>query len=79
MKYTKDQIKKVTQQIVNMLVNDIIEENRTESFIGWCADGEVFQNYYGNVDEGAWSLAQEIADAVDELVYTKLDPDGLFR
>lgn len=32
----------VTQQLINMLENDICRQNGIEPFEGWCADGEVF-------------------------------------
>ena len=35
-------VREVTNQLVNMLTNNILEDNGTESFEGWCENGEVF-------------------------------------
>ena len=76
--YTKEQIKKVANQITNMLYNDIELEQGTERFVDWCADGEVCEDENGVVDEGAWELAQRVGNKVDELV-CKLDFWAIFK
>ena len=65
--------KAVIAQIINMFVNDIINENGTEPFIGWCADGEVYE-FLGDEDkiQKAMELTEKIANDVDNIVY-KLD------
>lgn len=67
----KEIIKAVTQQVINMLYNDIIEDNGTESFECWCVGGEVFVDNDPELDEDdvlrATRLMQNIAPFVDEL------------
>ena len=65
----------VAGQVVNMLYNDICEDNGTEPFIGWLADGEVFEDSGMTEEEiaRAMEIANEIADSVDTLTY-KLAP-----
>ena len=76
---TKSEIKiAVVGQLVNMLTNDILYENGTECFEGWCADGEVFELNGCNdkeVDE-CMVLVREIAPIVDDLVLNYLNPDN---
>ena len=61
----------VTQQIINMLENDILNENGGESFVGWLEDGEVFRLNGMNEYEVsvALSLAKSINDEVTSMVY----------
>lgn len=65
-------IKAVTNQLINMLYNDIIEDNGTEPFEGWCADGEVFEDLPSEYFDEAMSLLKEVAPMVDDLVYNHL-------
>ena len=65
-------IKEVATQLVNMLTNDIIYDNGTEPFEGWCADGEVFDHLHGDYYKEAMALMKEIAPLVDNLVYRHL-------
>jgi len=59
----------VVEQFMNMLQNDVIEGNRFESFEGWLADGEVFeQNGMSDIDvKVAMMYAKELADDIDAL------------
>ena len=69
---TKQEIKNaVTQQIINMLENDILNENGGESFVGWLEDGEVFRLNGMNEYEVsvAMSLAKSINDEVTSMVF----------
>ena len=61
----------VTQQIINMLENDILSENGGESFVGWLEDGEVFRlNGMTEYEVAvAMSLAKSINDEVTTMVY----------
>ena len=61
----------VTQQIINMLENDILNEYGGESFVGWLEDGEVFRLNGMNEYEVAvaMSLAKSINDEVTSMVY----------
>ena len=61
----------VTQQIINMLENDILSENGGESFVGWLEDGEVFRlNGMTEYEVAvAMSLAKSINDEVTSMVY----------
>ncbi len=60
----------VTGQVINMLENNVIEDNGVESFIGWCEDGDVFdeKNY-----EECVALMRKVAPLVDELTYNFLN------
>lgn len=68
----KEEIKKkVVEQLINMLHNDIVLGFGTEPFIGWLADGEVFE-LNGHSEEEVKELmefANTIAKQVDDLVY----------
>lgn len=66
-------VKEVTQQLINMLTNNIIEDNGTEGFLGWCADGEVFNNLHGGYFDEAMKLATEVAPIIDALTYQHLN------
>lgn len=69
---TKQEIKNaVTQQIINMLENDILNENGGESFVGWLEDGEVFRlNGMTEYEVAvAMNLAKYINDEVTSMVY----------
>ena len=61
----------VTQQIINMLENDILNENGGESFVGWLEDGEVFRlNGMTEYEVAvAMNLAKYINDEVTSMVY----------
>lgn len=68
-------IKVVTNEICNMLSNDILCENGAECFESWCEDGEVFENEgYSKEDiKEIMSFVEEIAPLVDDLVCNKLN------
>lgn len=65
-------VREVTNQIVNMLTNNILEDNGTESFEGWCENGEVF-NEYPAYKEECVNLMKEVAPIVDQLTYNYLN------
>lgn len=71
----KEIIKAVTEQIINMLENDIINEYGTESFIGWLENGEVFYNNGMNEKDvlKAMNLANKIADNIDNITCNYLN------
>ena len=64
----KEAKKKVCEQIINMLNNDILLECGTEPFVGWCEDGVVFDD-----DAECVKLMNEVSDFVDMISY-KLNP-----
>lgn len=69
MEYNKKIALAVVGQFLNMIQNDVVEGNRFESFIGWLADGEVFETN-GMSDEEieiAMKYAEEVADDIDAL------------
>lgn len=69
--FSREVYKDVTEQIINMLTNDIIEENGTESFLGWLENGEVFANN-GLSDEEVderMKLANKVNELVTNLAY----------
>lgn len=71
--YSKAVKQAVAVQVANMLINDVVEENGIEPFVGWCADGEVYEDSL-NEEEimQAMKLTKEISGYVDE-ISNKLD------
>lgn len=65
-------VREVTNQLVNMLTNNILEDNGTETFEGWCEDGEVF-NAHPTYKEECVPLMKKVAPLVDELTYNHLN------
>ncbi len=66
-------VKEVTGQLVNMLVNNVLHDNGTEGFEGWCADGEVFENLHGDYFDEAMALVKQVAPIIDKLTYEYLN------
>lgn len=70
-------IKKVAGQIQSYIENNIINENGLESFIGWCADGEVFDS--PDMSEEEIEVAMVLVNNIDtqftDMVYSHLDID----
>lgn len=66
----------VTGQLISMLYNDIINEYGGESFEGWCADGEVFEDLTEEEIEKANALVKEITPLVDNITYNYLFVDA---
>lgn len=60
----------VTRHYINMLYNNVIGDNGVESFIGWCEDGDIFDE--GSHDECV-ELMREVAPLIDELTYKYLN------
>lgn len=71
--YSKAVKQAVATQVANMLINDVVEANGIEPFVGWCADGEVYEECL-NEEEimQAMKLTEEISRYVDE-ISNKLD------
>ncbi len=72
----KRAVELVTGQVINMLTNNVLEDNGTESFVGWCENGSVFFDMDGvSEDEAdaASALMAEVAPTVDELTYNWLN------
>lgn len=57
----------VAGQLVNMIMNDIINQNGIEPFIGWCADGEVYESLKEDEIIEAMKLTEEISGFVDNI------------
>jgi hypothetical protein len=65
---TDKEIKKaVTEQIINMFDNNILNEYGTESFTGWLEDGDVFINNGMSEEdtEKAMEYARKVEGALD--------------
>ena len=70
----------VTQQVINMLFNNIIEGYGNESFEGWCEDRDVFGIDFSlfppsenkEFTQECKELMKEIAPIVDKLTYNYL-------
>lgn len=61
--------KKVVEQIIAMLDNNILNEWGIEHFIGWLEDGIVFLNMGMSVEdtEKAMEYARKVADHLDAI------------
>lgn len=65
-------VREVANQVINMLTNNILEDNGTESFEGWCEDGAVFDGH--PTYKGACvALMREVAPIIDSLTYNHLN------
>lgn len=60
----------VTQQLISMLYNKVIEGNGTEGFEGWCEDGDIFDE---DSHEKCIEFMREVAPIVDKLTYEYLN------
>ena len=65
-------VRLVAEQIINMLTNNILEDNGTEGFEGWCEDGDVFSEHPTYQDE-CIKLMKEVSPIVDELTYNHIN------
>ena len=67
----------VTEQIIAMLQNNILQHNGGEPFNGWCEDGEIFENTYPNMDEEFYKecerLMHKVSPYIDKLTYDFLE------
>ena len=81
----KEQIEKkariqVTNALISMLVNDIVEDNGIESFVGWCEEGDIFSEEKNDaVQKRCIEIMNEIGSAVDKLTYNYLAIDNLCK
>lgn len=66
-------VKAVANQVINMLTNNILEDNGTEPFEGWCEDGEVFNGMAPEYKEECVALMKEVAPIVDDLTYNHIN------
>lgn len=68
--------KAVTEQIIVMLTNNILNEYGNEGFEGWCEDGAVFENTYPNMSEDFYNeceeLMRKVSPIIDDLTYNHL-------
>lgn len=66
----------VSNQIVNMLHNNINLNNGNEHFVDWCEGGDVFRDTYPGHTEEFYKECDEmmnkVAPIVDELTYSHL-------
>ena len=72
----KEAVIAVTEQLVNMLSNDVLDDNGVESFEGWCEDGAVFYDddkLSFTVCLECEALMKKVAPMVDDLVYKYLN------
>ena len=68
--------KAVTEQIIVMLENNILNEYGNESFEGWCENGDVFENSYPDMPDDFYraceDLMERVSRIVDNLTYNHL-------
>ena len=62
----------VTNQYINMLHNNVINDHGVESFIDWCDSGDVFESRNDNWRECV-ALMEEVAPLIDKLTYKFLN------
>ena len=74
-------IKKVAGQIQCYIENDIMNENGLEPFVGWCADGEVFETSDMSEEEVqvAMALVNRINEPFTNMVYEHLAIDKFLK
>ena len=60
----------VTNQYINMLFNNVVNDCGVEGFEGWCGDGEVFNE---DVRDDCIELMHKVAPLIDELTYKYLN------
>ena len=60
----------VTQVLIAMLENNVINDNGVEGFEGWCEDGDIFDE---DSHEKCVELMREVAPLIDELTYKFLN------
>jgi hypothetical protein len=60
----------VTQVLIAMLENNVISDNGTESFVGWCEDGDIFDE---DSHDKCVELMHKVAPLIDELTYDYLN------
>lgn len=60
----------VTQMLILMLENNVIQGCGTEGFEGWCEDGDIFGE---DSHEKCVELMKKVAPIVDELTYKYLN------
>lgn len=65
-------VKAVTQQVINMLINSIVEDNGTESFEAWCENGSVFSDH-PTYKDACTRLMKQVAPVVDQLTFNHLN------
>lgn len=54
-------VKKVVGVLIDMLHNNVLNDNGIENFIGWCEDGDTFEN------ENQIRIMSQLAPYIDEL------------
>ena len=70
-KAQKEAVKAVTSQLCNMLFNNVINENGTEPFSGWC--NEQFDEYSQETKEEIEKLMEKVCPIIDNLCYNHLN------
>ncbi len=65
-------VKMVTEQIIAMFTNNVINNCGIEHFEGWCEDGDVFAEHPAYEAE-CIALMKRVAPLVDKLTYNHLN------
>lgn len=74
MKHTRQvAVRMVAEQIIAMLDNNLLNDCGTESFEGWCEDGDVFRHLNPAYEAECIALMKEVAPIVDGLTYGHLN------
>ena len=71
--FEQNVVKHVTQQVINMLCNNVVYGAGVEGFEGWCEDGAIFQTGSKPLDDACVAFMRKVAPAVDELTYKFLN------
>lgn len=63
-------VAEVTQQLINMLENNVLNANGNEPFEGWCENGDIFDD---ENREACTAMMEKVAPLVDKLTYEYLN------
>ena len=69
-----EKVKIITEQVIGMLENNVLQDGGCEGFIGWLEGGDVFFHAGFSQEDTAelMGLAREIAPTVDKLSFSWL-------
>ena len=69
--------KYVTEELINMLNCCILEEDGVEPFMGWCQNGEVFENRElgKKMVKRCMDIVEAISPKIEEITYNILNAD----
>lgn len=74
-----EKIKAITEQVIGMYENNVLQENGSEGFLGWIEDGDAFANlgYTEEETEELLAFAKEVAPTIDTLTFSYLHTEEI--